>query len=194
MGNVGAVDVNAVLVLEAVFQHLKLQNADNADHHALHTATGLKEDLDRALLGDLLHAFGKLLALHGVLLLNDGKMLGRKGGDLVETQTLDGRIGNGVADREDAGVKHADDIPCVGGVHHLARLGHHLLGLGEAEGLAALRVEVFTASLKHTGGNTHKGNTVAVCLVHVGLDLENKCREMRIKRIDRGFARVTGKR
>ena len=46
----------------------------------------------------------------------------------------------GVADGEDAGVEHADDIPGIGLLDDLALGGHELLGAGEAELFLALDV------------------------------------------------------
>ena len=65
-----AADVDVVLILEPVLQHLELQHADHAHDDALHTGTQLAEDLDSSLLGKLLHALDELLA-QNLLVLQD---------------------------------------------------------------------------------------------------------------------------
>ena len=43
-------DLNVILVLQTVLEHLKLQHADNADDNRFHTGIRLAENLDGALL------------------------------------------------------------------------------------------------------------------------------------------------
>ena len=67
VGKAAHAQVDAVLIFHAVFEHVELQRADHADDHVLKAAVGDFEDLDGALLRDLLHALDELLALHRVL-------------------------------------------------------------------------------------------------------------------------------
>ena len=102
-------DLDVVLGVQTVLQYFQLQHADDADHDFFHAAAHFAEDLDSALLSDLLHAFHELLALHGVLLLDAGKVFGGEGGDAGELDLLLAGT-QGVADGEDARVEQADDV------------------------------------------------------------------------------------
>ena len=110
-------------------------------------------------------------------------MLRLEGGNARVAELLP-RHGDGVADGENAGVEHADDVPGVGLVHNLPLRRHHLLGLGEAHFLAGLDVEVLRVPLEAAGADAHKGQTVPVGLVHVGLNFEDEGGEVRGKRVD----------
>mgnify|MGYP007130631870 CR=1 FL=1 len=61
----------------------------------------------------LLHTLQKLLALHGVDRANTLEVLGGKGGNGIKLKLLAGGT-QSVADGEDAGIEHADDIAGVG--------------------------------------------------------------------------------
>ncbi len=129
IGQAGHPQVHAVLVFHAVLEHIELQGAHHAHDDLLQPGAGNLEDLDSALLGDLLRALDELLALHGVLGGDPHEMLRLKGGDAGIAELL-ARHGDGVADGEQAGVKHADDVPGVGLVHDLPLRGHHAAGAG----------------------------------------------------------------
>ena len=60
IGQILQTDLHVVLVLQTVFQHVKLQYAHYAHDDLLHAGIELLEDLDGALLGDLLHSLGEL--------------------------------------------------------------------------------------------------------------------------------------
>ena len=169
---------HAVLVFHAVLEHVELQRAHHADHHVLKAGVGDLEDLDRALLGNLLDALDELLALHRVLGRDGHKMLRLEGG-YAGIAELFARHGDGVADREQARIKHADDVAGVGLVDDLALRRHHGLRLGKAHLLAALHVVILGVALKLARANAHEGQTVTMRLVHVGLDLEDKGGKLR---------------
>ena len=178
-----AANVNAVLVFQPVFKHLQLKYADDADDDLLNAGVRLVEYLYRALLRYLHDALFKLLALHRVDTLNTCKNLGSEGRYALELH-LHGLVAYRVADRENAGVEHADDVTCVGLVYYRALLRHKLLRLRKTDGLAALNVEIFLVALKFARAYAHEGDPVAVSLVHVCLDLENKGGELVGERID----------
>ena len=142
VGEAAHAQVDAVLIFHAVLKDVELQRADHADDHVLKAAVGDFEDLDRALLRDLLHALDELLALHRVLGTDGHEVLRLEGRDAGEAE-LFARHGDRVADGEDAGVEHADDVARVGLVDDLALGGHHRLRLGKA----------------HSCGRTGRGNT-----------------------------------
>ena len=173
----------------------QLQHADDADHDFFHTAAHFAEDLDSALLSDLLHAFHELLALHGVLLLDAGKVFGGEGGDAGELDLLLAGT-QGVADGEDARVEQADDVACVGFIDDGAVLRHQLGAGGQLDVLALLHMEGLHAALELAGADAHKGDAVTVGLVHVGLDLEDEGRELVAAGVHRlaGQAVHTGQR
>ena len=122
------VELYAVLAPHPVLEHVELQGAHDAHDDLLQAGAGQLENLDGALLGDLLRALDELLALHGVLGRHPHEVLRLEGGNAGELEFLS-RHRHRVADGEDAGVKHADDVPGVGLVDDLPLRGHHLLGL-----------------------------------------------------------------
>ena len=138
------------------------------------------ENLDGALLGDLLDAFFKLLALHGVRALDGGEVLRGEGGDALELHLV-ALVAHGVSNGENARVEHADDVPGVGLVDDGPVVGHELLGLGQTEGLAPLDMEILLIPLKLAGADAHEGDPVPVGLVHVGLNLEHEGGEGGVK-------------
>ena len=82
--HVAAADINAVFALEAVFQHLKLKHADDADNDLLDAGIRLVENLYRALLRYLHDALLELLALHRIDALHSREMLRREGWNALE--------------------------------------------------------------------------------------------------------------
>ena len=173
VGEAAHAQVDAVLIFHAVFKDVELQRADHADDHVLKAAVGDLEDLDRALLRDLLHALDKLLALHRVLGRDEHEMLGLEGRDAGEAE-LFARHGDRVADGEDAGVEHADDVARVGLVHDLTLGGHHRLRLGKAHLAPGLDVEILGVALELARADAHEGEAVAVRLVHIGLNFKDE--------------------
>ena len=61
---------------------------------------------------------------------------------------------------------------------------HHLLRLGQTHFFISLHMVDLHARIKTAGTDTHKSDTVSVCLVHIGLDFENKSRKILFHRID----------
>ena len=110
-------------------------------------------------------------------------MLRREGRDALKLKLLVGQA-QGISNGEDARIKYTDDITGVSFLDNLSVLRHHLLRLGQADLLAALYMVYFHAGLELAGYNTHEGDTVTVRLVHVCLDLEDKGREIIVKRAD----------
>ena len=106
-------------------------------------------------------------------------MLRGKGGDTLKGKPLRGG-GQGVSDGEDARVKDADDVPRIGVLDNFPLAGHHLLGLGEAHLPPALDMMDLHARVKFAGADAHEGDPVPVGLVHIGLYLEHKGREIRL--------------
>ena len=81
---------------------------------------------------------------------------------------------HGVTDAKDTRIEQAHDIARVRLVNNRAVIGHHRSARGQLELAVALHMEGIHATLELTRANAHKGNTVAVVLVHVGLDLKDK--------------------
>ena len=116
-------------------------------------------------------------------------MLGREVGNAL-VRDLHTGLTDGVTDREDARVKHADDISRIRHLNALALLRHHLLRLRKLDILAALHVEIFLTALKLARADTHKGDSVAVRFIHVGLDLEHERRESLVAGLDLHLSRL----
>ena len=132
-------DLNVILVLQTVLEHLKLQHADNADDNRFHTGIRLAEDLDGALLCDLLDTLDELLALERVLLTDNGKQLGCERRDAGEHALMLG-IAHGITDGEHARIKNTDNIARIRLVYDRTILCHQLLRCGERHLLAGLNV------------------------------------------------------
>ena len=178
-----------VLALEALLEHLELQGAHHAHDDRLHTGAELAEDLDGTLLGELLHALHELLALERIDLRDAREQLGRERGDARELHRLLARA-DGVADGEDARVEQAHDVAGVGLVHDGAVVGHHGRARGQLDLAAALHVRGLHATLELARADAHKGDAVAMVLVHVRLNLEDEAGEV----LPRGLHGLAGER
>ena len=99
-----------------------------------------------------------------------------------------------VSDGENARIEQSDNISCISLIHDLTILRHHLLRLGQADLLAILHMKHFHACLKLTGTDSHKCNTVAVCFIHICLDLKDESREGILHRIDHAHICFSRKR
>src|SRR5690606_29617916 len=103
---------DAVLVLQAVQQHVELELAHRADDRAGPDDRLLVEDLGRAFLGELPEPGVELLSAERVGEADPGKELGREAGDVGELET--GPFGERVADAQGAAVVQADHVPRPG--------------------------------------------------------------------------------
>ena len=92
---------------------------------------------------------------------------------------------HGVADAKDTRIEQAHDIARVRLVHDGAVVGHHRGARRQLELAVALHVEGVHAALELARANAHKGDAVAVVLVHVGLDLKDKAAKVVAAGIDR---------
>ena len=99
-----------------------------------------------------------------------------------------------VSDREDSRVKYSDDISAIGFVNHFSLTCHHLLRLKQTHLFITLHMIYFLGSVKFTGTDSHKCDSVSVCLVHVCLDFKDKRREILFDRIDHAAVCRTRKR
>lgn len=97
---------------------------------------------------------------------------------------------HGVADAKDTRVEQAHDIARVRLVHDGAVIGHHRRARCKLEFTVALHVEGVHATLELARANAHKGDTVSVVLVHIGLDLKHKAAKV----VAAGIDRLTGER
>ena len=174
-------DIDVVLVFQPVLKHFKLQNADHADDDLLHAGAEIAEDLDRAFLRDLLHPLDKLLALHCIDLGHPGEMLGREGRDAGKPHLVL-LVAQRIPDREDARVEQADDVAGVGLGHNRAVVGHQARAGRKLDVFALLHMERLHAALKLARADSQKRDAVAVVLVHVGLDFEDKAGKILARR------------
>ena len=193
IGQAGHPQIHVVLVFHTVLEHVELQGAHHAYDDLLQARAGDLEDLDGALLCDLLRSLDELLSLHGVLGRHPHEVLRLKRGDTGIPELLP-RHGDGIADGEQAGIEHADDVAGVGFLHDLALRGHHGLGLAETQLFAALDVVIFRIPLKLAGADPHEGQPVPVGLIHVGLNLKHKGGEIRGKHIHLALIADAGQR
>ena len=92
---------------------------------------------------------------------------------------------HGVTDAKDTRIEQAHDIARVRLVHDGTVIGHHRRARGKLKLAVALHVEGVHAALELARANAHKGDAVAVVLVHVGLDLKHKAAKVVAAGIDR---------
>ena len=81
IGQAGHPQIHVVLVFHSILKHVKLQCAHHAYDDLLQARAGDLEDLDGALLCDLLRSLDELLSFHGVLRRDPHKVLRLKRGD-----------------------------------------------------------------------------------------------------------------
>ena len=90
-----------------------------------------------------------------------------------------------VADAKDTRIEQAHDIARVRLVNNRTVIGHHRGASSKLKLAVALHVEGVHAALELARANAHKGDAVAVVLVHVGLDLKHKAAKVVAAGIDR---------
>ena len=85
---------------------------------------------------------------------------------------------NGVTRGKRASVDQTHDIARIGGIHGIARATKDSQGVLGGKAAAGLGVVDLHAALEFTGNHAHKGQVIAVLLVHACLDLEDDAREV----------------
>ena len=186
-------EVYLVLVFQPVLKDVKLQRAHHAHNDLLHAGVGDLEDLNGALLSDLLGPLDELLALQRVLGAHPAEMLRGEGGDGVKF-ALGVWGADGVPDGEDAGVKDADDVPGVGLFNDLPLGCHQLLRPGEPQLPLPLHMVDLLVSVKPAGADPDEGDSVPVGLVHIGLNLKDKAGEIVREGVHHLISRLSGER
>ena len=136
------------------------------------------EQLRHAFVHQLVDALGELLEFQRVGVLDVAELLGGERRDAREFELL--ALGEGVADLEVARVVQTHDVARVGEVDHRLLLGHEGRRRGEFELLAAAHVQVVMVALERPGADFQEGDAVAVVGVHVGVDLEDEARHLRL--------------
>ncbi len=116
-------------------------------------------------------------------------MLGSEGGDARELYVLLAGA-QGVADAEDTRIEQAHDVAGVRLVHDRAVIGHHSGAGGQLDLTAALHMVGLHAALELARADADEGDAVAMVLIHVGLDLEDKAGEL----LAGGLHNLAGKR
>ena len=105
-----------------------------------------------------------------------------EGRDRLEPHAL--ALGQRVTDREDAGVRQADDVAGEGDVDRFALRREQLHGPGQTHVLAAAHVAHRHVPFELPAANAQKRDAIAVPRVHVGLDLEDEAAEACVGRLD----------
>ena len=166
-------DIYIILILQTIFQDIKLKDTYNAHDDLFHTGIKLLEYLDRTFLSDLVDTFYKLFSLHGIDLTYTCKMLRCESRDSFKSKFLSRRTDR-ISNGKDTRIKDTDDISCISLVHNMAGFRHHLLRLKKAHFLVTLNMINFLGRVKLAGTDPHKCDTVSVSLVHICLDLKYK--------------------
>ena len=148
-------DLNVILVLQTVLEHLKLQHADNADDNRFHTGIRLAEDLDGALLGDLLDTLDELLALERVFWRTTANSSGANVGMPENTHLCLGS--HTVSPMENT---PGSKIPIISPAYASSTMERssctQLLRCGKHHLLAGLNVQHVLTALKLAGADTHE--------------------------------------
>ena len=182
--------LDAVLVLQPVHHDVELQRADRSQQQRT-TAVPL-EDLDRALLAQLLQSQLQLLRAHRIGELDALEHLGREERQSGELQVL--ALGERIAELQRAPVRDADDVARPRHVEHVAPLrqeGHHGR---RPDGLAVAHHLDLHAALEAARAHPGERDAVAVGRIHVRLDLEHDRREGRLGGLDQPLHRAPGQR
>ena len=172
--------LDLVLIAQAVGDHFVLQHTHRT-HHDIVIAAGEK-NLGRALLGQLLQALLQLLGLQGVTEADTAKQLRRKVGHTGILECL--ALTEGIANLDGAVVVQTDNIAGNCLFHHipLPRLEVHRIGNPDV--LAQAYMAHLHTAVVGAGANAHKGDTIPVLGIHIGLDFENKPRKRLFVGID----------
>ena len=118
-------------------------------------------------------------------------MLRSEGRDTLKLELLVGRAER-VTDGENTRIENADDISGIGLVYDLPLGGHHGLGLGQPHLLARLHMIILRIPLKFPGADAHKGQSIPMGLVHVGLNLEHKGGKIRGESVHNALVTLPG--
>ncbi len=161
----------AELLLHAVAEDLELQGPDGGHEDGGVEGVGVAQDLDHALLVQLVKTATELLAAAGLAHPDGGERLGGEGGDGREADRL--AVVEGVAHPQAGGVDQCHHITGVGLLHRLP-LGAEDRGrvLG-GDPLASRLVGQRGAPLEAAAADPDERHPVAVRRVHVGLHLED---------------------
>ena len=177
--------LHAVFVLQTECDHLELQLADRAEDQIV-VAQRL-EQLRGAFLAKLREAF--LQGLHAQRILEHGAAedLRREIRHAREGEIL--AFGEGVADVDGAVIVQTDDIAGVGLLGLTAIGGEKGQRIGNADVLVEAHVMQAHAARVAAGTQAHERDAVAVPGIHVGLDLEDESRELRLLGADHALQR-----
>ena len=156
----------------------------------LHSGVKFLENLDGSFLGDLVDAFDELFSLHSVYLTHSGEVFWSESGNAFKFKFFI-RQTQRVSYGKNSWVKYSNDISCVCLIHNFPVLSQ---GLGKTELFASLDVVYLHACLKFSRHDPHKGNTVSVSLVHISLNLKDKCGKRLLERINHSCCGFPGKR
>ena len=175
--------VDAVLAFQSILKNFKLQSADGADDIGFGSRADLIEQLNGALLRQLLDALDELLAFESVLRLNARKLLGREHGEVFKLEFMSG-VGQGVADAEHARVEEPDDISRERFIDDLTVLSEELLRLSELDQLVGRRVPNLHIALEFARADSDECQPIPMRGIHIRLDFEDEGGELLIGRLD----------
>ena len=169
-----------ILVLKTILDNLELKSTHRADNLTAVKRRG--EELCNALIHKLVDALCKLLELHRVGIFDIAEVLRSKRGDTCKLELL--ALGEGVANHKGAGVVKTYDIAGVCLVDNRNFLGLNCCRRSGLQLLDTAHMQVVFVTLKHTRTYLHKGDTVAVVGVHIGVNLEDETRKFCLARLN----------
>ena len=176
-------DLGAELGPQPLDGDLELHRADAGQHG--HGVLGVlaPQDVDDALLVELLEAAAELLVAVDVAVGDGHEGLGRQGRNRGEAhrRTDEQRV----AHAHVAADHHAHDVPGERLVEHGPVLAEHLVREAQGQAAPGARVVDPHPALEASGADADERHAVAVARVHVGLDLERERRERRVDRMQR---------
>ena len=166
-------DIYIIFIFQTIFQNIKLQDTYNTYNNFFHTGIKLLKNLNSTFLRDLIDTFNKLFSLHSINLTDSCKMFRCKCRNTFECKLFTGCT-DCISDGKDTRVKNTDNISGICLIYHMAGFCHHLLRLKQTHLFITLHMIYFLGSVKFTGTDSHKCDSVSVCLVHVCLDFKYK--------------------
>ena len=171
-------DIGGVFSLEAVFDDFELELPNSTQQCGFLLGVVHIENLNDALVEELFEPFLELLVARGGGVVQVGKDFRREAGNFVVDQI--GDIGQRVTDAEIAMADESDNIAGICAFDGFAILPEEFLRIGQAQGTSAAWIGNGHVLLENSGTDADKGEAVAVIGVHIGLDFENECGELRM--------------
>ena len=119
-------------------------------------------------------------------------MLRSEGGNSFINKLLIGKLQR-ISDGKDSRIEDADNVSAIGLFHDFSLIRHHLGRLRKLYLSAPLNMIYLHARIKLSGTDTHKGHSVSMLGIHIGLNLKDKGGKCFLHRVDHTLIGLSGK-